>query len=86
LNHEIVRGFKYNDKLLTPDGLQQVLLKSGDATKTKFVVKGKGDLLPMPTLPLVGFSRVPPGEPIRSAVENTTSCESSKTGGPNHLR
>ena len=35
---------------MTPDGLQQVLLKSGDATK--ILVKGKGDLLPMPTLPL----------------------------------
>jgi hypothetical protein len=45
-------GFKYNDKLLTPDGLQQVLLKSGVATKTKILVKGKADNLPMPTLPL----------------------------------
>ena len=45
-------GFKYNDKLFTPDGLQQVLLKSGAATKTKILVKGKGVDLPMPTLPL----------------------------------
>ncbi|MCC6847906.1 MAG: DNRLRE domain-containing protein [Deltaproteobacteria bacterium] len=45
-------GFKYNDKLYTPDGLQQVLLKSGVATKTKILVKGKGIDLPMPTLPL----------------------------------
>ena len=29
-----------------------MLLKSGEATKTKIVVKGKGDLLPMPILPL----------------------------------
>jgi hypothetical protein len=45
-------GFKYNDKLLTPDGLQQVLLKSGPATKVKILVKGKADNLPMPSLPL----------------------------------
>ncbi len=45
-------GFKYNDKLFTPDGLQQVLLKSGPATKVKILVKGKGVDLPMPTLPL----------------------------------
>jgi len=45
-------GFKYNDKLLTPDGLQQVLLRSGPATKAKILVKGKGADLPMPTLPL----------------------------------
>jgi hypothetical protein len=45
-------GFKYDDKLLTPEGLQQVLLKSGAATKTKIVVKGKGVDLPMPALPL----------------------------------
>ncbi|MEB2284500.1 MAG: hypothetical protein B6D46_03135 [Polyangiaceae bacterium UTPRO1] len=45
-------GFKYNDKLYTPDGLQQLLLKSGPATKTKILVKGKGADLPMPALPL----------------------------------
>src|SRR5262249_37810335 len=45
-------GFKYNDKLLTPDGIQQLLLKSGLAGKSKIIVKGKGDHLPMPTLPL----------------------------------
>ncbi len=45
-------GFKYNDKLFTPDGLQQILLKSGPATKAKILVKGKGVDLPMPALPL----------------------------------
>jgi hypothetical protein len=45
-------GFKYNDKLFDPDGLQQVQLKSGIATKAKIIVKGKGVDLPMPSLPL----------------------------------
>jgi hypothetical protein len=45
-------GFKYRDKLLDPDGLAQILLRSGSATKAKILVKGKGDNLPMPALPL----------------------------------
>ncbi len=45
-------GFKYNDKLLDPDGIQQLLLKAGPATKAKIIAKGKGVNLPMPTLPL----------------------------------
>jgi hypothetical protein len=45
-------GFKYNDKLFTPDGIQQLLLKSGAATKAKIILKGKGVDLPMPSLPL----------------------------------
>lgn len=45
-------GFKYNDKLLDPDGIQQLQLKSGVATKAKIIAKGKGVNLPMPALPL----------------------------------
>jgi hypothetical protein len=45
-------GFKYNDKLLDPEGIQQILLKSGAATKAKVLVKGKGENIPMPVLPL----------------------------------
>jgi hypothetical protein len=45
-------GFKYNDKLLDPEGIQQLQLKSGPATKAKIIAKGKGVDLPMPMLPL----------------------------------
>jgi cysteine-rich repeat protein len=45
-------GFKYKDKDLTPDGIQQVVLKAGLAGKTKIQVKGTGVNLPTPTLPL----------------------------------
>jgi hypothetical protein len=45
-------GFKYRDKLLDPDGISAILLKSGAASFAKAQVKGKGALLGMPSLPL----------------------------------
>jgi hypothetical protein len=43
---------KYKDKLLDPDGIQFTLLKPGIDTKAKIIVKGKGEPLVMPALPL----------------------------------
>jgi hypothetical protein len=43
---------KYKDKLLDPDGIQFTLLKPGIDTKAKIIVKGKGEPLAMPALPL----------------------------------
>ena len=37
-------GYKYADKLLTSDGVLQIVLKSGLATKGKALVKAKNDL------------------------------------------
>jgi hypothetical protein len=45
-------GAKYTNKLLTPDGLLKISLKAGGAGAGKIGVKGKGALLPLPTLPL----------------------------------
>lgn len=45
-------GFKYKSKDLTPDGVQQVVLTAGVAGKAKVQVKGKGENLLMPDLPL----------------------------------
>jgi hypothetical protein len=45
-------GFKYRDKLLDPDGLSAIILKSGAASASKALVRGKGPNLGMPTLPL----------------------------------
>jgi hypothetical protein len=45
-------GAKYTNKLLTPDGLLKISLKAGGAGAAKISVKGKGALLPIPTLPL----------------------------------
>jgi cysteine-rich repeat protein len=53
-----VTGFKYKNKLLGPDGIQQIVLKAGEDGKAKIVVKGRGDLLQMP-------SPMPVAMPIR---------------------
>jgi hypothetical protein len=45
-------GFKYSDSSAAVAGIKTVLLKSGDAGKTKIIVKGQGDALDMPALPL----------------------------------
>jgi predicted AlkP superfamily pyrophosphatase or phosphodiesterase len=46
------RGFRYADRDLTPDGLLKLMLKSGDAGKSKLIVKGKGEPLVLPSLPI----------------------------------
>jgi cysteine-rich repeat protein len=49
------KGYKYKDQSATPSGIEKCKLKSGDAGKSRVLVKGKGtnlaDSLP-PTLPL----------------------------------
>ncbi len=49
---ENARGFRYIDKDLTPNGIQQLVLKSGPAGKAQITVKGKGASLPDPPLPI----------------------------------
>ena len=46
------KGWKYLDPALAFGGIKSVLLKSGKAGKAKIVVKGHGDNLAMPPLPL----------------------------------
>jgi len=48
---EVSPGFTYRDNDLTPDGVQQLVLRQGlEAGKAKITLKGKGELLPMPAL------------------------------------
>ncbi len=42
----------YKDKGLTSDGIQQLQLKPGRAGKAKLKLKAKGELIPMPSLPI----------------------------------
>jgi acyl-homoserine lactone acylase PvdQ len=49
---ETASGFKYVDPALTPDGVKQVLLRAGIAGKSRIIVKGKGQLLDVPDLPV----------------------------------
>ena len=46
------KALKYRDKALDPDGILFTLLKFGADTKAKIIVKGKGEPLPLPALPL----------------------------------
>ncbi len=48
----ISRGFKYRDKDRTPDGIALEILRSGPSISAKVIVKGKGDNLSTPVLPL----------------------------------
>jgi hypothetical protein len=41
-------GFSYRSRALTPDGLRSVTLKAGTTGTAKAIVKGQGDLLPLP--------------------------------------
>jgi hypothetical protein len=49
-------GWRYADKEGTPDGIQKLLLRTGDAGKSKLALKGKGENL---TLPALGMLALP---------------------------
>jgi hypothetical protein len=51
-------GFKYGDKVGTPDGLTRALLKAGGASKGKISFTGGGANLHLPMLPLTTPVRV----------------------------
>ena len=44
-------GFKYVDRDLTPNGVQTLLLKAGEAGKSRITLKGRGAALDVPPLP-----------------------------------
>ena len=44
-------GFKYADRDLTPNGVQTLLLKAGEAGKSRITLKGRGAALDVPPLP-----------------------------------
>ena len=45
-------GYRYSDRLLTPDGVQKIQLKAGAPGSAKIVVSGKGANLGLPPLPI----------------------------------
>jgi YVTN family beta-propeller protein len=49
------RGYKYVDRDATPNGLQKLVLRAGDAGRSKVIAKGKGANLTLPALPIGGF-------------------------------
>lgn len=50
--HETTSGFQYLDKDLTPDGVEQLVLRAGDEGKAQITVKGRGPNLRLPTMPI----------------------------------
>jgi hypothetical protein len=50
---EVSAGFNYKDKDKTPDGVEQLTLRAGVATKAKVQIKGKGVALDDPAYELM---------------------------------
>jgi hypothetical protein len=48
-------GVRYANGDLTPDGLQRIDLRAGPDGKAKIVVKGKGEPLALPPLPILAL-------------------------------
>ncbi len=46
------KGYKYGDKLQTSDGVKRLILKGDVAGKSKILIQGKDENLPLPPLPL----------------------------------
>ena len=69
-------GFSYNDKDLTPDGIQKLILKEGlVAGKAKIILKGKGALLDDPTLPITA-------SPVTVQLLNASTCWQATYSSP----
>jgi hypothetical protein len=63
------KGFKYKDANGLSDGVTNVLLKSGDAEKTKALVKGSGAPLPLPP-----FGNLPMPVTARLVNDDANAC------------
>jgi acyl-homoserine lactone acylase PvdQ len=57
-------GFRYVDRDLTPDGVQQLILRAGVAGKAKITFKGRGPTLQTPALPIAHL-------PVKVQLTNT---------------
>ena len=56
-------GWRYSDQFGTPDGLQKLLLRAGDAGKSRLALKGKGAHLAVPALGSLAL-------PLRTQLRN----------------
>jgi hypothetical protein len=53
-----LKGYRYNDRAASADGIRKIVLKPGAQGKAKVIVKGKGEQLALPGLPLAQDSQV----------------------------
>jgi cysteine-rich repeat protein len=58
-------GFKYKNKTLVPDGLQQLVLRAGADGKAKIMLAGRGALLALPSVAGVA-------QPVTVQIQNGT--------------
>jgi hypothetical protein len=73
---EDANGFKYNDKDLTPDGIQKLALKQGlEPGKAKIVLKAKGMHIDVPPIPIA--------QPLTVQLETSSGhCWEARYGAP----
>ncbi len=64
---ENANGFRYVDRDLTPDGVQQLTLRAGPAGKAKIMLKGRGANLKTPALPISHL-------PVKAQLINSASA------------
>jgi hypothetical protein len=67
-------GFRYVDHDLTPDGVQQLVLRAGPDGKAEIALKGRGADLHMPALPISHL-------PVQAQIANTAGACWSATYG-----
>lgn len=72
LGRLVATGFKYQDNVLTPNGLLSVVLKQGTAGKARITITGRGTALPIP-------SQLATGQHLRQDAGVTVQL--SKTDG-----
>lgn len=76
------KGFKYKSKTTIPDGVKTLLLKEGAAGKATIILKGKGELLPMPSLPLTLPATIQLQSDTGTCWESTFEAEGVKKSTP----
>jgi hypothetical protein len=75
-------GFKYKDSTFGQDGAQRIVLKAGVTDKAKAIVKGKGSMLPLPTIPPTGLEY-----PVTVQLKNSDNeCWEAEYDGPDEIK
>jgi hypothetical protein len=72
------KGWKYKDKNKTNDGVLKVLMRGGDAGKSRVILKAQDGNLPIPTLPLDDSTAVT----VQLLRNDSSNCWESVLAGP----
>jgi cysteine-rich repeat protein len=80
------KGFVYGDKGATPDGLVSAKLSAGTDGLASLKLKGKGDHLNLPSLPLVPSATIQLQGPNGECWENTYSAAGLRTNNRSQVK